>query len=143
MREKYFYSPATNGFYAESQKKVYESGSAGWPSDAIEITTPSYAELMGGAEKGLMISPDVNGSPVLVKNGEMPKQIAIFIADKEKKLNLNDATQQISIIEDSAKLNIATDAELILLEKIKKYRILLNRIDISQAPDIEWPEKPQ
>ncbi|WP_208907139.1 tail fiber assembly protein, partial [Enterobacter cloacae] len=25
----------------------------------------------------------------------------------------------------------------------KKYRVLLNRVDTSKAPDIEWPEKPQ
>ncbi|EMG9853476.1 tail fiber assembly protein, partial [Escherichia coli] len=29
-----------------------------------------------------------------------------------------------------------------LLEAWKKYRVLLNRIDTSTAPDIEWPEIP-
>ncbi|WP_163823132.1 tail fiber assembly protein, partial [Proteus mirabilis] len=28
------------------------------------------------------------------------------------------------------------------LQKWKKYRVLLNRVDISTAPDIEWPQKP-
>ncbi|NAG96242.1 hypothetical protein GUC37_25905, partial [Escherichia coli] len=29
-----------------------------------------------------------------------------------------------------------------LLEAWKKYRVLLNRVDTSTAPDIEWPTNP-
>ncbi|ELJ6731449.1 tail fiber assembly protein, partial [Escherichia coli] len=29
-----------------------------------------------------------------------------------------------------------------LLEAWKKYRVLLNRVDTSVAPDIEWPAAP-
>ncbi|APJ74150.1 tail fiber assembly protein [Escherichia coli] len=29
-----------------------------------------------------------------------------------------------------------------LLEAWKKYRVLLNRVDTSIAPDIEWPASP-
>ncbi|MEE7197191.1 tail fiber assembly protein, partial [Escherichia coli O110:H10] len=37
---------------------------------------------------------------------------------------------------------IATEEETSLLEAWKKYRVLLNRIDTSTAPDIVWPEIP-
>ncbi|ENI3623931.1 tail fiber assembly protein, partial [Escherichia coli] len=30
-----------------------------------------------------------------------------------------------------------------LMEAWKKYRVLLNRVDTSTAPDIEWPEIPE
>ncbi|KIE64605.1 tail fiber assembly protein [Escherichia coli] len=30
-----------------------------------------------------------------------------------------------------------------MLEAWKKYRVLLNRVDTSTAPDIEWPEIPE
>ncbi len=36
-------------------------------------------------------------------------------------------------------LQIATEEENSLLEAWKKYRVLLNRVDTSTAPDIEWP----
>lgn len=29
------------------------------------------------------------------------------------------------------------------MEAWKKYRVLLNRVDTSTAPDIEWPEIPE
>ena len=35
-----------------------------------------------------------------------------------------------------------TEAETSLLEACKMYRVLLNRVDTSTAPDIEWPVNP-
>ncbi|MBO1928548.1 tail fiber assembly protein [Providencia rettgeri] len=45
--------------------------------------------------------------------------------------------------QDAIDLGIATDKELMQLNAWKQYRVDLNRIDTSAAPDIEWPEKPQ
>ncbi|EHT0833430.1 tail fiber assembly protein, partial [Escherichia coli] len=39
-------------------------------------------------------------------------------------------------------LEIATEEEKSLLAAWKTYRVLLNRVDTSTAPDIEWPEEP-
>ncbi|WP_197028022.1 tail fiber assembly protein, partial [Enterobacter sp. T1-1] len=36
----------------------------------------------------------------------------------------------------------ATEDELTTLARWKRYRVMLSRLDISSAPDIEWPEKP-
>ncbi|EKH3656387.1 tail fiber assembly protein, partial [Escherichia coli] len=35
-----------------------------------------------------------------------------------------------------------TEEETSLLVAWKKYRVLLNRVDTSRAPDIEWPASP-
>ena len=56
---------------------------------------------------------------------------------------LNEANENISILQDSIDFDIAEDGDEEKLKAWKKYRILLNRIDVNQAPDIEWPEKPQ
>ncbi|MDI0552840.1 tail fiber assembly protein, partial [Escherichia coli] len=48
----------------------------------------------------------------------------------------------IAPLQDAVDLEIATEEETSLLEAWKKYRVLLNRIDTSTAPDIEWPEIP-
>ncbi|EQA1407893.1 tail fiber assembly protein, partial [Escherichia coli] len=45
-------------------------------------------------------------------------------------------------LQDAADLEIATEGETSLLEAWKKYRVLLNRVDTSTAPDIEWPASP-
>lgn len=45
-------------------------------------------------------------------------------------------------VQDAVDLEIATEEENSLLEAWKKYRVLLNRVDTSTAPDIEWPAVP-
>ncbi|EER2967480.1 tail fiber assembly protein [Escherichia coli] len=47
------------------------------------------------------------------------------------------------MLPSSVDLEIATEEENSLLEAWKKYRVLLNRVDTSIAPDIEWPEEPR
>ncbi|HCL9152111.1 tail fiber assembly protein, partial [Escherichia coli] len=45
-------------------------------------------------------------------------------------------------VQTVVELEIATEEETLLLEAWKKYRVLLNRVDTSTAPDIEWPTNP-
>ncbi|HIB9485820.1 TPA: tail fiber assembly protein, partial [Escherichia coli] len=45
-------------------------------------------------------------------------------------------------VQTVVELEIATEEEKALLAAWKKYRVLLNRVDTSTAPDIEWPEEP-
>ncbi|MFK9707658.1 tail fiber assembly protein, partial [Escherichia coli] len=45
-------------------------------------------------------------------------------------------------VQTVVELEIATEEETLLLEAWKKYRVLLNRVDTSVAPDIEWPAVP-
>ncbi|EGI46490.1 tail fiber assembly protein [Escherichia coli H591] len=52
------------------------------------------------------------------------------------------ASEHIAPLQDAADLEIATEEETSLLEAWKKYRVLLNRVDTSTAPDIEWPAVP-
>ena len=52
------------------------------------------------------------------------------------------ASEHIAPLQDAVDLEIATEEETSLLEAWKKYRVLLNRVDTSTAPDIEWPEEP-
>ncbi|EEC7186555.1 tail fiber assembly protein [Escherichia coli] len=47
------------------------------------------------------------------------------------------------MLPSSVDLEIATEEENSLLEAWKKYRVLLNCVDTSTAPDIEWPEEPR
>ncbi|QHM72949.1 tail fiber assembly protein [Mixta intestinalis] len=64
-------------------------------------------------------------------------------AESKKRQLLDDATETIAPLQDAADLDMATDEEIALLTAWKKYRVLLNRVDTSVAPDIAWPEVPQ
>ena len=78
-----------------------------------------------------------------VLDTEKQHQHDINVATSQKKQLLSDVNEQISYLQDAADADIATDAEKSLFAALKKYRVLLNRIDVNQAPDIEWPIKPE
>ncbi|HDC4427928.1 TPA: tail fiber assembly protein [Enterobacter asburiae] len=66
----------------------------------------------------------------------------VVLAGSEKSQRMAEAAQAISLLQDAVDLSMATEAEEELLSEWKKYRILLNRIDTSNAPDVEWPQTP-
>ncbi|WP_273802774.1 tail fiber assembly protein, partial [Proteus vulgaris] len=70
------------------------------------------------------------------------KEQLIAEAEQKKQSLLAEANNAIAPLQDAVDLDMATDEEKAQLTKWKKYRVLLNRVDASLAPDIAWPEKP-
>ncbi|WP_314188538.1 tail fiber assembly protein [Yersinia massiliensis] len=68
---------------------------------------------------------------------------AVQEAEEKKTRLLNDATAKIAPLQDAVDTELATDDDKALLIAWKTYRVLLSRIDTSQAPEIQWPEPPQ
>ena len=52
------------------------------------------------------------------------------------------ATAAIAPLQDAVDLNDATDNEQRLLKAWKAYRVALSRLDLTTAPDIDWPLPP-
>jgi hypothetical protein len=77
---------------------------------------------------------------VLDENKQHQHHVNVAIA--QKKQLLSEAATQIDYLQDAIDTEIATDEEKSLYSAWKKYRALLNRIDVDTAPDIDWPEKP-
>lgn len=69
-------------------------------------------------------------------------QAEIESARQEFSRRQADASAAIFMLQDAVDLDMATEAEIALLEAWKKYRVLLSRLDLNSAPDILWPEKP-
>ncbi|HEB5414405.1 TPA: tail fiber assembly protein [Klebsiella pneumoniae] len=63
----------------------------------------------------------------------------ITAADLQKKQMITQVSGDISILQDAVTLNMATDEEKIRLTSFQSYRVLLNRVDTSLAPNIVWP----
>lgn len=66
----------------------------------------------------------------------------VALAEKEKTRRLAAATRAIAPLQDAVDLGIATQAETTLLNAWKTYRVDVNRIDTSLAPNITWPLPP-
>lgn len=71
---------------------------------------------------------------------KIPIEYLVAQAEQQKGHLISEASQSISILEDAIYLDMATEDEKARLTVWKKYRVLLNRLDTSTAPDIKWPE---
>lgn len=112
------------------------------PTDAISISEELYLRLLEGQRNGKFIQADSAGSPVLVDELSLTHSEQVEIARSLRAALLATANAEIAWRQDAVDANIATGQETEALSVWKKYRILLNRVDTSTAPDIEWPTPP-
>ncbi|OCF91711.1 hypothetical protein A9G17_00550 [Gilliamella sp. wkB7] len=70
-------------------------------------------------------------------------QYEVNQASIKKNQLLAEAASQLSYLQDAVDSQIASEQETQLLIEWKKYRVQVNRIDIEQAPNIEWPNQPK
>ncbi|MGX4745631.1 tail fiber assembly protein [Providencia rettgeri] len=75
-------------------------------------------------------------------NPPIPKEQLIIEAEQQKQLLLAEANNAIAPLQYAENLGIATAEESALLVDWQKYSVYLNRIDVSLAPNIDWPQKP-
>lgn len=76
-------------------------------------------------------------------NPPISKEQIIAEAEQQKQALLAEANNAILPLQDAVDLEMATDEEVAQLTAWKKYRVLLNRVDTSTAPNIDWPQKPE
>ncbi|MEQ4653031.1 tail fiber assembly protein [Providencia rettgeri] len=76
-------------------------------------------------------------------NPPKTKEQHIAEAEQQKQSLLAEANNAIAPLQDAVDLEMATDEEAAALQAWKTYRVLLNRVDTSTAPNIDWPEKPE
>lgn len=68
--------------------------------------------------------------------------VATDVAEQHKSALLAQAAIAIAPLQDAVDVDDVTEEELAALKAWKKYRVTLNRLDLSTAPDIVWPEVP-
>ncbi|MCC8421490.1 tail fiber assembly protein [Photorhabdus thracensis] len=77
-----------------------------------------------------------------VVDKDLLKSHQINEAKQQQATLLQQANETISLLQDSVDLEVATDSEKEALLEWRKYRVLLTRVDVNQAPNVEWPEVP-
>ncbi|HGF2898087.1 TPA: tail fiber assembly protein [Escherichia coli] len=102
--------------------------------ELVYCDSSSDCVIGGMYQNGVFLPPDTQ---------EQTREDSIAEADQMKKSLLAEATLAIDPLQDAVDMGIATDDEQKQLPVWKKYRVLLNRVDVSQAPGIAWPERPQ
>ncbi|MRT07014.1 tail fiber assembly protein [Pantoea agglomerans] len=131
----YKYSKETNGFYVDGVSDFI-------PEDAVSISEQTYNELMLGQSQGKQITSDKKGNPVLSDPPEETKEQLAIVAEAKRASLMAEASVALSPLQDAVDLGDSTAEEESLLKSWKQYRVALNRLDLSKAPDISWPVKP-
>jgi len=142
MTERYFYSPSLKGFYPLSLQLIYDVAQGGWPADAVEVSIETYNRLLSGQASGKVIATDNNSRPILAEPPAPTQEELVELAEIKKSSLLKKTNEVITPLQDAQELNIAFDGELAKLNAWKKYRVLLNRVNTAEAPDIVWPAPP-
>ncbi|AXZ12088.1 tail fiber assembly protein [Klebsiella pneumoniae] len=131
-----YYSPGVNAFYS------IDINGTSIPEDAVEITDEAWLDLLKQQSEGKVIGAGENGIPVANDAPPLTSAQLIEIAESQKASLMAQATVTIAPLQDAVDLDKATDSEKTQLTAWKKYRVLLNRVNTSMAPDITWPYKP-
>ncbi|UAN46993.1 tail fiber assembly protein [Serratia sp. JSRIV001] len=82
---------------------------------------------------------DVWDGKVWVKDEQVERNQIISNAEGKKRMLLAIATENINTLTDAVELEMATDEEKTQLIAWKKHRIELSRVDVNEAPNIDWP----
>jgi len=131
-----YFNKSTLGFYND----VFYTDKL--PVDSVKITEEIWQSMLQGQSLGKIISADESGHPVL-KDPPLPTQESVIFQTTIKKSNLiSEAAIAMMPLQDAVDLGVATGDELAKLKLWKEYRVAINRLNINQAPDIEWPKLP-
>ncbi|MDC9620153.1 tail fiber assembly protein [Xenorhabdus sp. XENO-7] len=115
-----------------------------WPADGIEVDESVYLEFVANRPpEGKRRVVGENGLPAW---GDIPPPTPEELqqrAERKKQYLMSQASNSIAPLQDAVDLKMAIDSEQATLTGWKKYRVLLNRVDCSTAPDIDWPKAPK
>ena len=139
MTGQYYYSYSAKGFFwlCEDELKGNDI-----PADLIPVSEEEHAALFLGQERGKYINHTPAG-PVLIDQPDYTPEELVAQAESKKSRLMQTANAEIAPLQDAVDLGIATTKETAALTEWKKYRVLLNRVDTSKAPDIDWPVPPE
>ncbi|HCU14138.1 phage tail fiber assembly protein [Hafnia paralvei ATCC 29927] len=73
----------------------------------------------------------------------IPRSEFIAQVEETRAQLMVEANQKIAPLQAAFDVGIATDEELAKLKVWKTYFVLLSRVDVSKAPDVDWPKKPE
>ena len=129
--------------YSASSNAFYETAiNTDIPEDAVDITDDEWSVMLDGQAAGQIIAAGSDGKPMLTERMLTAAEITAQAEAKKSGLRAI-ADSAIAPLQDAADLDIAIEAETAALAAWKQYRVLLNRVDTSTAPDISWPVQPE
>ncbi|ANI28921.1 hypothetical protein PL78_19250 [Yersinia entomophaga] len=138
-----YYSANLNGFIPAAWKDDGTYNKKTWPSDAVLLSDEESNEYWKTTPPDRKTIGSLNGRPVWVDIPPPSPEELIYRAVQKKKALREAADSEIAWRQDAVDMGDATEKEKADLTEWRKYRVLLMRVDVSTAPNIEWPLKPE
>ncbi|MDC9621380.1 tail fiber assembly protein [Xenorhabdus sp. XENO-7] len=139
----YFYSAKKNAFFPKVLMQDYINAGS-WPDDGIDVSDDVYSEFVGNIPpKGKIRIAGKDGLPAWEDIPPLTQEELYRQAEVKRKQLMIYAKDIIAPLQDAVDLGINTSIEESALSEWRKYRVRLNRIDCSIAPNIEWPKQPK
>lgn len=140
--KNYIYSASQNMILPVSLKQIYVDAGT-WPEDGTAISDEVAGEFMGQYPQGKTLSHDEDGQPCWADIPPLPKEQQIAEAEEKKAFLISEVESETAMLRAKLALErIRPDEETLLIAWLD-YLDLLEAIDTSAAPDIDWPQKPQ
>lgn len=138
---EYFFSGSRNTFYPLILKDDYVASNT-WPDDGILVDNETFLEYTAPPPSGMQRGVR-DGMPFWEEIPPLSHEQLIAQAEQQRSLLRKTADSEITWLQDAVDSGIITDEESALLASWKNYRVLLMRVDVTKAPDIEWPTPPE
>ncbi len=131
----------------DSSKWEIVTDNRGKTAYSTETRQPMEVDFIGELPSNLtLLAPktefDVWNGKKWVTDTDAQKAMLVEQAEQEKTQRLEEAEQNILMLERKVRLGMATAEEIELLKQWEIYSVKVSDIDTSTAPDIEWPVKP-
>lgn len=137
----FYFSPSTSSFYPEELMDSYkESGTL--PEDLIPVSDDIFLIYSGVPPVGKMRGASSDRQPVWVDTPAQPREQQIALAEENKQTLIAEVHTKTQVLQTKLTLGRIKDDEKALLNAWLDYLDLLEAVDTSTAPDIEWPVKP-
>ncbi|AJJ61014.1 tail assembly chaperone gp38 [Yersinia pseudotuberculosis] len=137
-----YYSATLNGFIPAEWRFDGTYNINTWPGDAVLLSDKESDKYWKVTPAGGKVLGSVSGRPAWVDIPPITIDELIYCAVQNKRVRKEVADSEIDWRQDAVDAEEASKKEISELAAWKKYRVALMRIDISKAPDINWPESP-
>ena len=140
----YLYSPATNAFYPQEMKASYML-SGTWPEDGVSVDNAVYEAFTCAAPEGKIRSSGVDGYPCWTDIPPLSSEEITAQANEEKDRLITSANDYMNTRQWPGKAAIGRlkGDDLAQYNLWLDYLDALDTVNISSAPDINWPVSPQ
>lgn len=140
--KNYLWSPSKNAFIPAGMVEDYRN--AGWDIDElIPVDDAVFAEYSATPPDGKIRGISADGFPEWADAPQLTTDEQIALAERKRQTLLAQANEITADWRTELELGMIDDDDKVKLTAWMKYIKAVKAVDISTAPDVNWPVRPE